>query len=152
VTGAVICDTSALIDYVVAKAPDHEAFRVALDGARARYVPGLVLAEVDYFLRAERTAMRTLIDDLRRGAFIYAPPTDGQLVRALEVDAAFADLELGLVDGSIVALAEELDVTRLATRNVRDFTAVRLSDGRPFELVVAPTRPDRKVARRRRRR
>ena len=146
----IICDTGALLDYLVAAAPDHQAFRVAIDGARARYVPGLVLAEVDYFLRHERDGMRALVDDLRRGAFLYAPPTDAQLVRALEVDAAFPDLELGLVDGTIVALAEELDVLRLATRDVRDFAAVRLADGRAFDLVVAPTRAERKPRRRRR--
>jgi hypothetical protein len=61
----------------------------------------------------------------------------------MDVDRALADLKLGLVDASIVALAEELGVRRLATRDVRDFGAVRLRDGRPFELVVLPRRPDR---------
>ena len=139
---AVICDTGALLDYLVASAPDHRAFRVAIDQARARYVPGLVLAEVDYFLRGERDAMRALIGDLRRGAFLYAPPTEAQLSRALEIDAAYAALELGLVDASIVALAECLGVTRLATRDIRDFGAVRLADGRAFDLVVSPIRPE----------
>jgi hypothetical protein len=50
-TAALICDTGALIDYLVESAPDHELFRKAIDQARTRYVPGLVLAEVDYFLR-----------------------------------------------------------------------------------------------------
>jgi predicted nucleic acid-binding protein len=139
---AIICDTGALLDYLVAAAPDHRAFRAAIDHARSRYIPGLVLAEVDYFLRGERRAMQALIADLRRGAFLYAPPTQGQLVRAMDIDATYPALELGLVDASIVALAEELDVTRLATRDVRDFTAVRLADGRAFDLVVVPTRPE----------
>ena len=69
-SAAIICDTGALLDYLVATAPDHRSFREAIDSARARYVPGLVLAEVDYFLRAEREAMRALISDLRRGAFL----------------------------------------------------------------------------------
>ena len=62
-----------------------------------------------------------------------ASPTD--------VDRRFADLGLGLVDGSIVALAESLDIRRLATRDVRHFAAVRLRDGRTFDLVVQPTAP-----------
>lgn len=66
-TAAVICDTGALLDYLVAAAPDHRLFRDAIDRSRARYVPGLVLAEVDYFLRSERRAMRALVADLRRG-------------------------------------------------------------------------------------
>ena len=71
---ALICDTGALIDYLVESAPDHRLFRNAIDQARTRYVPGLVLAEVDYFLRDERGAMQVFMQDLARGAFTYAPP------------------------------------------------------------------------------
>lgn len=140
---ALICDTGALIDYLVESSPDHELFRTAIDQARTRYVPGLVLAEVDYFLRAERRAMRVFMQDLARGAFTYAPPSLGELARAMDVDRQFADLGLGLVDGSIVALAETLGIRRLATRDIRHFAAVRLRDGRAFDMVVHPTDPDR---------
>jgi predicted nucleic acid-binding protein len=139
---ALICDTGALIEYLVESAPDHGRFRDVIDRARTRYVPGLVLAEVDDFLRRERDAMRVFMHDLARGAFTYAPPTVGQLSRAMEVDRRFADLGLGLVDSSVVALAESLGIRRLATRDVRHFAAVRLRDGRSFELVVHPTDPD----------
>jgi predicted nucleic acid-binding protein len=140
---ALICDTGALIDYLVRSSPDHRLFRKAIDQARTRYVPGLVLAEVDYFLRNERTAMQLFMQDLARGAFTYAPPTIGQLSRAMEIDRRFANLGLGLVDGSVVALAESLAIRRLATRDVRHFAALRLRDGRSFELVVHPSDPDR---------
>lgn len=140
---ALICDTGALIDYLVESAPDHGLFRHAIDHARTRYVPGLVLAEVGYFLRGERAAMQAFMHDLSRGAFTYAPPTVGQLARAMDVDRRFANLRLGLVDSSVVALAEWLGVYRIATRDVRHFAAVRLADGRGLELVAYPTDPDR---------
>jgi predicted nucleic acid-binding protein len=140
---ALICDTGALLDYLVQTAPDHRAFRSAIDRARTRYVPGLVLAELDYFLRGERRAMELFMGDLARGAFTYAPPTPDQLARAMEIDRRYADLGLGLVDGTIVALAEGLGIRRLATRDVRDFAAVRLRDGSALDLVVHPTNPDR---------
>jgi predicted nucleic acid-binding protein len=139
---ALICDTGALLDYLVETAPDHRLFRDAIDRARTRYVPGLVLAELDYLLRDERQAMRVFMEDLFRGAFTYAPPTVGQLSRGMDVDRRYADLGLGLVDGSVVALAELLGIRRLATRDVRHFAAVRFRDGRAFELVVHPTAPD----------
>lgn len=151
-TAALLCDTGALLDYVVAASADHPAFREAIDRARTRYVPGLVLAEVDYFLRDEREGMAGLIEDLARGAFTLAPPTLPLLRRAMEIDARFAGLSLGLVDASIVALAEELGITRIATRDVEDFGAVRLRDGRAFELVVVPSEPDGAKKRRQRRR
>jgi predicted nucleic-acid-binding protein len=74
---ALICDTGALLDYLVldylvASAPDHLLFRNAIDHARTRYVPALVLAEVDYFLRHERRAMQAFMQDVTRGAFTYA--------------------------------------------------------------------------------
>jgi hypothetical protein len=87
--------------------------------------------------------MQLFMHDLERGAFTYAPPPLDQLTRAMQIDRRFADLGLGLVDASIVSLAEELGIRRLATRDVRHFAAVRLRDGSPFELVVQPTDPDR---------
>ena len=81
---ALICDTGALIDYLVESAPDHELFRKVIDQARTRYLPGLVRAEVDYFLRDERAAMRVFMQDLARGAFTYAPPTVGEGLRVFQ--------------------------------------------------------------------
>jgi len=140
---ALICDTGALLDYLVASAPDHRLFRNVIEEARTRYVPALVLAEVDYFLRHERRAMQAFMQDVARGAFTYAQPSLDQLSRAMEIDRRYEDLGLGLVDGSIVALAETLGIRRLATRDARHFAAVRLRDGSPFDLVVHPTDPDR---------
>jgi predicted nucleic acid-binding protein len=142
-TAALICDTGALLDYLVENAPDHRLFRNAIDKARTRYIPALVLAEVDYFLRNERQAMQTFMQDVARGAFTYVPPSLDQLSRAMEIDRRYADLSLGLVDGSVVALAEAIGIRRLATRDVRHFAAVRLPDGGSFDLVVLPTNPDR---------
>jgi predicted nucleic acid-binding protein len=140
---ALICDTGALLNYLVESAPDHRLFRSAIDRARRRYVPGLVLAELDYFLRDQRRAMELFMRDLAGSAFSYAPPTLDQLSRAMEIDRRSSDLGLGLVDGSVVALAESLGLRRVAARDVRHFAAVRLRDGSPLELVVHPTDLDR---------
>jgi predicted nucleic acid-binding protein len=142
-TAALICDTGALLDYLVENAADHRLFRNAIDRARTRYIPALVLAEVDYFLRNERQAMQIFMQDVARGAFTYVPPSMDQLSRAMEIDRRYSDLGLGLVDGSVVALAEALDIRRLATRDVRHFAAVRFADGGSFDLAVFPTDPDR---------
>lgn len=140
---ALICDTGGLLDYLVESAPDHWLFRKAINQARARYVPALVLAELDYFLREKRDAMQLFMRDLAQGAFTYAPPDLHDLARAMEIDERFSDLGLGLTDASVVALAERVGVLRIATRDVRHFAAVRLRDGRSLELAVDPTNPDR---------
>jgi uncharacterized protein len=141
-TAALICDTGALLDYFVKGTPDHRRFRQAIDRARTRYAPALVLAEVDYVLRDERPAMNAFMDDLVRGAFTYAPPAVDQLTRSMEIDRRYRDLGLGLVDASVVVLAEDLGIRRLATRDVRHFAAARLRDGSAFDLVVHPSNPD----------
>ena len=68
-------------------------------------VPALVLAEADYFLRDNRVAMRKLIAEIfdpeTRYEYELALPSD--LVRALEFDAKFKELALGLVDGTVTA-------------------------------------------------
>jgi len=51
----------------------------------------------------------------------------------------YSDLGLGLVDASIVVLAEDVGVRRIATRDIRHFSAVRLRDGSAFEFAVRPT-------------
>jgi hypothetical protein len=102
------------------------------------------LGSLDVVVRADGSK------DIRHGAFLYVPATEAQLSRAVDIDAAYPALDLGLVDASIVALAEELGVTRLLTRDVRDFSTVRLGDGRAFDLVVSPTRPEPAMRQRRR--
>jgi len=68
---ALIADTGGLLRGLARKPngkpgfPDYES---ALTSASVAIVPALVLAEVDYFLRDERAAMRKLIaENLRPG-------------------------------------------------------------------------------------
>ena len=83
-------------------------------------MPGLVLAEVDYFLRDERAAMRKLIAEIFDPGtrYEFASPRPSDLVRALELDAKFKDLNLGLVDGTVAALAELTLDPRVAPRRI----------------------------------
>lgn len=99
-------------------------------------VPAMVLPEVDYFLRADRTAMRKLIveilDPRTRYELEHARAID--LARAMEFDARFADLRLGLVDGVVAAVAERRRVFRILTTDRRDFYALRV--GRHFDRAL----------------
>jgi hypothetical protein len=55
-------------------------------------------------------AMESFMRDLARGAFTYAPPALDELSRAMDIDRRYSDLGLGLVDGSVIALAEGLGI------------------------------------------
>jgi hypothetical protein len=78
---------------------------MVLRSAAAVIVPGLVLAEVDYFLRANRGAMRRLVAEIFDPAtrYEYELPLASDIARALELDSRFAGLGLGLLDGTVAA-------------------------------------------------
>jgi len=55
--------------------------------------------------------------------------------RCLELIETYEDLGLGFVDASIIAVAERLGQSTLATLNHRDFAVVRPAHRDAFELV-----------------
>jgi predicted nucleic acid-binding protein len=115
-------------------------FARALSDASLVVVPDLVLAEVDYFLRRERVAMRRLVADVLHPETPYelAMTEPADLVRALHIDAHFASLELGLVDAVVCAVAERRGIPRVLTTDVRDFTAVRVGPRYERALTLVP--------------
>src|SRR2546421_12087558 len=75
--------------------PDYER---ALTQASAVIVPGLILAEVDYFLRAERAAMRKLIREIVDPATTHElePVSAARPAPAAPLDAQLQQVQLGL--------------------------------------------------------
>ena len=65
--GPIITDTGGLLK-ALARTPDHKPsfaeYQTILINASVVIVPALVLAEVDYFLRDDRAAMRKLIAEI----------------------------------------------------------------------------------------
>lgn len=55
--------------------------------------------------------------------------------RCIDLIDTYADLGLGLVDASVIAAAERLGVTAIATLNHRDFAVVRPAHCAAFELI-----------------
>ena len=101
-------------------------------------VPALVLAEVDDFLRDERVAMRKLIAEIFDPAtrYEYELPMPSDLVRALEIDAKFKEMSLGLVD--VAAVAERRNIYRVLTTDHRHFTTVRVGSRFTQALELIP--------------
>lgn len=67
----------------------------------------------------------------------YELPLPSDLVWALQLDAKFKDLNIGLVDGTVAALAERREVYRVLTTDRRDFSALRVGPrlARALELL-----------------
>ncbi len=58
--------------------------------------------------------------------------------RCVDLIDRYTDLGLGLVDSSLIAVAEHHNQTRIATLNHRDFTVVRPAHTDAFDLLPGP--------------
>ena len=110
-TPPIVADTGGLLRALASTANGKPAFpeyEEVLTSASLVIVPALVLAEVDYFLRQNRPAMRRLVAEIFDPGtrYEYERPLPSDVVRALELDARFKRLNLGLVDGMVIAVAE----------------------------------------------
>jgi len=128
----------------LARTPDGMAtwpeFARELREAAAVVVPPLILSEVDYFLAKDRVAARRLLAEVLDPATTYElePLLPEDLVRALQLDAKFGSLELGLVDASVAAVAERRGIYRVLTTDHNDFGPVRIGPQYRQPLVLLP--------------
>lgn len=95
-----------------------------------------MVTEVAYLLGARLgwDAEARFLGDLANGAFTLEPVHPADALRMVELVAQYHDLPLGSVDASIVAAAERLDVTEIATVDRRHFSVVRPRHTSAFEL------------------
>ncbi|MGH2829752.1 MAG: type II toxin-antitoxin system VapC family toxin [Actinomycetota bacterium] len=106
-------------------------------GAGDMIVPDPVLAEAEWLIRSRISpaSARSLLESVRVGD-LKRVPLDGSLYdRAVEYDRTYKDLNLGLVDASVMALAEQ---TRglVLTFDFRDFRATRPLRGGWWRLAI----------------
>jgi hypothetical protein len=122
----VVADTGVLVAAVVTGDRDHRRSVAAVERHHRAgvVVPSTVAVEVDHLLRsrASQRAARAFLDDLAAGRYVWEPVGPAALARAIELDRRFADLELGLVDGSVTAVAEELQAAAILTLDVAHFS------------------------------
>ncbi|MBE3111465.1 MAG: PIN domain-containing protein [Acidobacteria bacterium] len=142
-TAPIIADTGGLLRALARTSdggPSFSDYEAVLTSASLVIVPGLVLAEVDYFLRENRGAMRKLVAELfdARTRYEYELPLASDIVRALEIDAQFKSLRVGLVDGTVAAVAERRRIYRLLTTDRRDFGAIRIGPHFTRALELLP--------------
>ncbi|MGH3443501.1 MAG: type II toxin-antitoxin system VapC family toxin [Nitriliruptorales bacterium] len=137
----VVADTGPLVAAANQRDEAHElaaAFVVAL--GRELLIPSPVLAETDHLLRARvgRHSARLFLDAVAAGAHRVACLTPALLRRAAEFDRRYEALDLGFVDGCVMAVAERERVP-LLTFDFEDFRAAPSRMG-PWELVVDEAR------------
>ena len=94
---------------------------------RGMWGPMLVIAEVTHLAgtRLGTEAEVRFLGDVASGELIPEPVHPADWERIAELVARYRDLPLGTVDASLVALAERLGETNVASFDRRDLTVVR---------------------------
>jgi len=135
---ALVVDSGPLYAAVDENDAAHAAVVEVLEATPGPFiVPILVVAEVAYLI-AKRLGSGA---EARFVARIGTPDLVPEQVhpqdwsRIGELVARYRDLRLGTVDASVVAAAERLGVTRIATLDRRHFSVVRPAHVDAFELL-----------------
>jgi uncharacterized protein len=102
-------------------------------------IPAPVTAEVDYLLgrRVGHKARRDFITDLAAGRFIVACLEREDYTAIRDIDARYADLELGLADCSLVVIANRYSTAQIMSFDERHFRAVTTLAGGAFSILPA---------------
>lgn len=138
IPGPVVVDTGPLYANLDADDRHHGRCAAFLQGHPGTLVvPQLVVAEVVYFAekRLGTRAELAFLADVTSGAFSTEPVLPADWLRITELVSKYRDFPLGTVDASVIACAERLGVSAVATLDQRHFGAVRPSHVAAFELL-----------------
>lgn len=132
----VLADTSGILA-LLDRDDQHHAAAVEIVRTETILVPATVLPEVDYLSSkylGEQVA-RAFLQDLVAGYFTYLPVDPSDLKQALKVMARYKGVPLGLVDASLVALAERYRLQRIFTLDRRHFSLIKPENIDYLELL-----------------
>ncbi len=137
----IVVDTGPLVAAALTSDANHqpcvELFASLRLNNERLIVPPFVVTEVCYLLarsggsKPEAAFVRSLATE----DFTVAPVTPAWLERIADLIGQYADLSLGIVDASVVALAEQLGVSEVATLDRRHFSVVRPRHVDSFTLL-----------------
>ena len=136
---AILLDTGILYSYYDRRDRWHLASRKLIEAEVGDLIiPSPVIPEVDYLLgeRLGSEAQAVFYEGLINGAFTITDLPQQSYARILELNQKYRNIRLGFVDAAVLALAEILNLGRVATTDRRHFGAVKLA--LPLELLPEP--------------
>ena len=118
--------------------PDHTRCRELLETHPGPLVTTeLVIAETGWLLARQLgpVAEAALYESVAAAEIVLEPLSSADWMRIAALTTKYADQDLGGVDSSIVAVAERLRVTTIATLDRRHFGLIRPDHVHVFELL-----------------
>lgn len=137
----VVADTGPLVAATNVRDRAHRlAASLVSELGRDLIIPDLVLVEVDQLLRARvgKAAALAFLAAISKREHEVAFLSQALLGRAFEIDSRFSELDLGLVDASVMAHAERHELPIL-TFDFEDFRAAPPESGY-WRLVIDESR------------
>ena len=133
---SLLADTSGLLVLLDADHALHPQART-LAQAESIIVPSTVLAEVDFMVtrRLGAKTAHAFLEDIIMGSYDFLQVELTDLTRTEEVMRQYEDAEIGLVDASLVALAERYKLRRVLTLDKRHFGMFRPKGLEYLELL-----------------
>lgn len=132
-----VVDTSVLLAAADNADPDHSPSVRAIDGASPLVTTAFVIAETAYLIGRQigAAAEAGFFRAVAAGELQVEMITPADALRIAELIETYADLGLGGTDASLIAVAERLGITRIATLDRRHFGVVRPNHTAAFELI-----------------
>lgn len=132
-----LVDTSVLVAAADSADPDHEPCVRALESGSPLVTTALVIAETAYLIRRQlgSAAEAAFFRAVAAGELQVEILTPADARRVAQLIDTYADLGLGGTDASLIAIAERLGITRIATLDRRHFGVVRPTHADAFELT-----------------
>ncbi|WP_040841115.1 type II toxin-antitoxin system VapC family toxin [Nocardia brevicatena] len=134
----IVVDTGPLVALMNNRDNRHAECRELLENAPGPLlVPAPVFTEVCLLLESRRGTVteRQFVHDVAKGLFTIVDMTSADLERICELLDKYADLPLGTVDASVIAVAERFPITAVATLDRKHFSIVRSTAG---QLLLVP--------------
>jgi uncharacterized protein len=121
-----LLDTGPLVAAIDRSDNHHARCAALLESAEGPLlVLTTVIVEVCWLLEERPDIEGAFLTSIATGEFEHVTITAADLTRMAELVRAYADLPLGAVDASVIAVAERLKLTDGATLDRQHFTVVR---------------------------
>jgi uncharacterized protein len=119
-------DTGPIVAALDRSDKHHSRCAALLESAGgALLIPTTVIVEVCWLLEERPDIEAAFLESIAAGEFEHVTLTPADLTRMAELVRTYASLPLGAVDASVVAIAERLKLTDVATLDRRHFAVVR---------------------------
>ena len=125
---ALVLDTGPILAILDADDPAHAGCVDLLDSFdEPLIVVAATLVEIDYWIRKrlQPAVWSIFIEDVAEGAYRLEHLSSEEMKRVAELEADYADLDLGMVDAAVIVTCEKFGERKVATLDRRHFAAVR---------------------------